>query len=156
MGFFCRFVNTPEKLDEFRRNHAIPDDVVLELAPEDGNVTGRDPTDLHIPLVHVIEGGVRFPVDPFLRHFYSHLQLIPRVVTNVVRVIMSVVALNWITGSEIALWDILHHYTVHRTPRGMYYFKKRVHKEELIQYLPDSERGMTMISSSSQKTGSTP
>ena len=61
--------------------------------------------------------------------------------TNVVRVIMSVVALNRIIGSEIGLWEILHHYTVHRTPKGVYYFKKGAHKEELIQYLPDSERG---------------
>ena len=81
-------------------------------------------------------------MDPLLRHFYFHLQLIPRVVsTNVVRVVMSVVALNRITGSEIGLWEILHHYTVHRTPKAVYYFKKWAHKEELIQYLPDSERG---------------
>ena len=139
MGFFRRFVDTPEKLTDFKKNYAIPDDVVLELAPVDGNVVGREPEDLEIPFVHIIEVGVRFPVDPLLRHFYSHLQLIPRVVsTNVVRVIMSVVALNRITGSEMGLWEVLHHYTVHRTPNGVCYFKKRVHKEEMIQYLPDS------------------
>ena len=60
MGFFRRFVDTPEKMADFRRNYAIPDDVVLELAPEDGNVVGRDPVDLHIPLVHVIEGELGF------------------------------------------------------------------------------------------------
>ena len=54
---------------------------------------------------------------------------------------MSVVALNKITGSEMGLKEILHFYTVHKTPKGIYYFKKRAHKEELIEYLPDSERG---------------
>ena len=81
-------------------------------------------------------------MDPLLRHFYYHLHLVPRMVsTNVARVIMSVVALNQITGSKMGLWEILHHYIVHRTPKGVYYFKKRAHKEELIQYLPDSEIG---------------
>ena len=60
MGFFHRFVNTPEKLVKFRRNYAIPDDVVLELAPEDGNFAGRDVADLRIPLVHIIEGELDF------------------------------------------------------------------------------------------------
>ena len=142
VGFFRRFVDTPEKLADFRRNYSIPDDVVLELAPEAGPVRMREVGDLEIPLVHIIEGGVRFPVDPLLRHFYSHLQLVPRrVATNVVRVIMSVVALNRITGSEMGLKEILHFYTVHKTPKGVYYFKKRAQKEELIEYLPDSERG---------------
>ena len=81
-------------------------------------------------------------MNPLRRNFYSHLQLVPRVVaTNVIRVIMSVMALNKITGSEMGLKEILHYYTVHRTPKGVYYFKKRAHKEELIEYLPDSERG---------------
>ena len=142
MGFFRRFVDTPERLEDFRRVYSIPNDVVLELAPEDGPVRFRELGDMEIPLVHIIEGGVRFPVNPLLRHFYHHLQLVPRrVATNVIRVIMSVVALNRLTGSEMGLKEILHFYTVHKTPKGIYYFKKRAHKEELIEYLPDSERG---------------
>ena len=142
MGFFRRFVDTPEKLADFRRNYAIPDDIVIEMAPEDNNIEGRAVADLHIPLVQIIEGGVRFPVALLFRHFFSHLQLLPRVVsTNIVRVLMSVVALNQIIGSKMGLKEVLHFYTVHRTPTGEYYFRRWPHKVELIQYLPDSERG---------------
>ena len=68
--------------------------------------------------------------------------LVPRVVaTNIVRVLMSVVALNRITSSEMGLKEVLHFYIVHRTHGSTYYFKRRPHREELVEYLPDSERG---------------
>ena len=56
MGFFRRFVDTTEKLADFRKAYSIPDDVVLELAPETDIAEGREPEYLEIPLVHIIEG----------------------------------------------------------------------------------------------------
>ena len=46
MGFFRRFVDTPEKLEAFRWSYSIPDDVALELAPENDHVRMREPEDL--------------------------------------------------------------------------------------------------------------
>uniref|UniRef100_A0A2N9GDH8 Uncharacterized protein n=1 Tax=Fagus sylvatica TaxID=28930 RepID=A0A2N9GDH8_FAGSY len=61
-GKLARYVNTPENMALFRRLYRVPDDVGLRyvhwsdaLPPSSG--------ELLIPVVAVVEGGVRFPID---------------------------------------------------------------------------------------------
>ena len=62
-GKLSRFVNTPEAMAVFRQVYEIPDDVGLKyvhwsdaLVPAAGS--------LLLPVVAIVEGGIRFPMDP--------------------------------------------------------------------------------------------
>uniref|UniRef100_A0A2N9EJN5 Uncharacterized protein n=1 Tax=Fagus sylvatica TaxID=28930 RepID=A0A2N9EJN5_FAGSY len=73
-GKLARYVNTPETMALFRRLYRIPDDVGLRyvhwsdaLPPSSG--------ELLIPVVAVVEGGVRFPIDPLLADFLNYFSL---------------------------------------------------------------------------------
>uniref|UniRef100_A0A2N9I7J5 Uncharacterized protein n=1 Tax=Fagus sylvatica TaxID=28930 RepID=A0A2N9I7J5_FAGSY len=75
-GKLARYVNTPENMALFRRLYQVPDDVGLRyvhwsdaLPPSAG--------ELLIPVVAVVEGGVRFPIDPLLADFLSYFSLSP-------------------------------------------------------------------------------
>uniref|UniRef100_A0A2N9I2C5 Uncharacterized protein n=1 Tax=Fagus sylvatica TaxID=28930 RepID=A0A2N9I2C5_FAGSY len=72
-GKLARYVNTPEAMERFRRHYGVPDDVHLAYRFWEDAITG-EPRDLIIPLVAVIEGGVRFPIDPLLADFLDYFQ----------------------------------------------------------------------------------
>ena len=75
-GKLCLFVNTPEAMAVFRHVYEIPNGVGLKyvhwsdaLVPAAGN--------LLLPVVAIVEGGVRFPMDLLLADFLGHLRLTP-------------------------------------------------------------------------------
>uniref|UniRef100_A0A2N9H328 Uncharacterized protein n=1 Tax=Fagus sylvatica TaxID=28930 RepID=A0A2N9H328_FAGSY len=61
-------------MNRFRRHYGVPDDVHLEYRFWEDALTG-EPGDLILPLVAVIEGGVRFPIDPLLADFLDFFSL---------------------------------------------------------------------------------
>lgn len=61
----------------------------------------------HIPIAAIVEGGIRFPLHPLLRHLLNWYSLTPmQVSANVFRLTMGTVALNEILGTNLGLWDI--------------------------------------------------
>uniref|UniRef100_A0A2N9IY35 Uncharacterized protein n=1 Tax=Fagus sylvatica TaxID=28930 RepID=A0A2N9IY35_FAGSY len=141
-GKLCRFVNTPEAMAVFRHVYEIPNDVGLRyvhwsnaLVPAAGN--------LLIPVVAIVEGGVRFPMDPLLADFLDHLRLSPSQVNpNVFRIVMGTVELNRRLGLELGIHDILRTYILHHNSKTeAYSLRPRDIDFTLVNGLPDTNRG---------------
>jgi hypothetical protein len=141
-GKLCRFVNTPEAMAVFRQVYEIPDDVGLKyvhwsdaLVPASG--------DLLLPVVAIVEGGIRFPLDPLMADFLSHLRLSPSQVNpNVFRIVMGTAVLNRRLGLELGIHDILRTYILHHnTKTDAYSLRPRDVDFTLVNGLPDTNRG---------------
>ncbi len=93
-GRLAKYVNTPEAMATFHRHYGISDEVRLEYCFWEDAIP-KQLGDLCIPLVAIIEGGVRFPMDPFLMEFFNYLNHSPTQVSpNIFRIVMGVVELN--------------------------------------------------------------
>jgi len=70
MGKFNPMVDTPERLVEFRRiefrTYNILDDVEVRYCSEFEAILSRGEDKVVIPLVAVVEGGVRIPMSDLL------------------------------------------------------------------------------------------
>ena len=116
-GKLCRFVNMLEAMAVFRHVYEIPNGVGLKyvhwsdaLVPAAGN--------LLLPVVAIVEGGVRFPMDPLLADFLGHLRLTPSQVNpNVFRIVMGTVELNRRLGLDLGIHDILRTYILHHNSK---------------------------------------
>ena len=124
----------------FRAWFHIPEDVAIALtsaeyvpAPED-NV-------LLIPLLCVFEAGIRFPLPRLLRQVLAFLGITPaQCANNLIRVIMGVLALNEITGSNLTMDDIFHYFIIYEA-NGIYSFRVRLIYKPLLDDLPPSDAG---------------
>ena len=87
-GKLSRYVNTPKAMALFRHLYEIPNNVRLRyvhwsdaLPPSSG--------ELLIPVMAVVEGGVRFPIDLLLADFLNYFSLSPTQVNpNIFRIVM--------------------------------------------------------------------
>jgi hypothetical protein len=143
MGRYRALLSTHEKVLEFRRTYEIPADVQFRLGrPDDLVVEGQDENKIYIPLIFIVEGGLRFPLHPFFREVCSRCQLNPRqLCPNFVRVVMGTVALNRLLGLRLDWWDLHYLYSVVPTAEKNYYFKARDPNQKLITDLPNSSKG---------------
>ena len=141
-GKLSRFVDTLEAMAVFRRVYEIPNDVGLKyvhwsdaLAPVAG--------DLLLPVVAIVEGGIRFPMDPLMADFLSYLRLSPSQVNpNVFRIVMGTAVLNRRLGLELDIHDILRTYILHHnTKTEAYSLRPRDVDFTLVNGLPDTNRG---------------
>ena len=99
---FRNMVSTEEQMQAFRQLHAIPDDVRLQLAPVGLPVAA--PGLIHIPIMAVVEAGVRFPLDPLLQQFFGELGITTSQVTvNTLRILTSVARLSRIADIPIPM-----------------------------------------------------
>uniref|UniRef100_A0A2N9FJ33 Uncharacterized protein n=1 Tax=Fagus sylvatica TaxID=28930 RepID=A0A2N9FJ33_FAGSY len=106
-GKLARYVNTPEAMEKFRRHYGVPDDVYLEYRFWEDAITG-EPGDLIIPVVAVIEGGVRFPMDPLLADFLDYFRISPSQISpNIFRIVNGVAELNRRLGFNLTVHDII-------------------------------------------------
>uniref|UniRef100_A0A2N9ELZ7 Uncharacterized protein n=1 Tax=Fagus sylvatica TaxID=28930 RepID=A0A2N9ELZ7_FAGSY len=141
-GKLARYVNTPENMALFRRLYRVPDDVGLRyvhwsdaLPPSSG--------ELLIPVVAVVEGGVRFPIDPLLADFLSYFSMSPTQVNpNIFRIVMGTVELNRRLGLELSTYDIVWTYILHRNSKTeSYSLRPRDINYTLVNGLLDTNRG---------------
>ena len=65
MGF-AHLVNIDAIVEAFKARYNIPQDVHIEYCLEGDIEDMRVPRVIFIPLMVVLEGGVRFPLDPLL------------------------------------------------------------------------------------------
>jgi hypothetical protein len=76
LGRLAKYVNSTEVMALFRHHYGVPDDVYLEYKFWEDALPG-EPGDLILPLVAIIEGGIRFPMDPILTNFLDYFNLSP-------------------------------------------------------------------------------
>lgn len=66
MSKFSRLVNTSEALLAFRARYHIPNDLINEYYFQDVIANQRILRTIFVPLIVIIEGGVRFPLSSLL------------------------------------------------------------------------------------------
>ncbi len=142
-GKLARYVNTPEAMERFRRHYGVPDDVHLAYRFWEDALTG-EPGDLILPLVAVIEGGVRFPIDPLLADFLDYFRISPTQVSpNIFRIVMGVVELNCRLGLSLTVHDIIATYSLRTTQHEAFSLRPRDVNNTLVNSLPDTNKEMT-------------
>uniref|UniRef100_A0A2N9GR11 Uncharacterized protein n=1 Tax=Fagus sylvatica TaxID=28930 RepID=A0A2N9GR11_FAGSY len=142
-GKLARYVNTPQAMAVFRRHYGVPDDVYLEYRFWEDALTG-EPGDLILPLVAIIEGGVRFPIDPLLADFLDYFRLSPSQISpNIFRIVMGVVELNRWLGLNLTVHDIIATYTLRTTQHEAYSLRPRDVNNTLVNSLPNTNKEMT-------------
>ena len=88
MGRLARLVDTEEKIDQFKKRYGFLEDVYIWYATSD-DLALFQYRDLVLPIIVIIEGGVRIPMHPFLIQFLTHFKLSPlQCVPDVFRVVM--------------------------------------------------------------------
>ena len=65
----------PDSYLDFYRKYNIPQAVALTPADEDDLQLGLN--HIFLPILAIIEGGVRFPLHPFLCKFFHKMKLAP-------------------------------------------------------------------------------
>ena len=136
---FRNMVDEPTKLSWFRTHFNIPDDVTLVLA-EEGAVGEGSPETAPFPIQSIVEGGIRFPINPLFRQFLHHCNLNPMQVSmNLIRVVNGVVELNRRLSLKLGIWEILQVYSVNRHPTGTYFLRPRG-DEVFVEGITDSDK----------------
>lgn len=126
--------------DQFRVKYSIPDDVQVERVTADRVTFGED--FIILPLFAIIEGGVRFPMSPFLRYFLASYNLAPiQVAVNTWRILCSAIRLAELNNMPFTLGDLMLMYVVSRNPKyDKYYLTTRQHFDHLVDRLYDTEK----------------
>ncbi len=143
MGKFRELLDSPQKIALFRRTYNIPNDIQFRLDNRDDlREHGQARDKIHIPLIFIVECGLRLPLHPFFREVCDRCRLTPmQLCPNFVRVVMGTLALNRLLDLNLDWWDLHYLYSVVNAGESNYYFKARDPKEKLITDLPSSTMG---------------
>lgn len=142
MGFFHIF-DIEVALANFRAVIAIPNDVEVAYCYEGDTALQWRPLVVLFPLMSILEGGLRFPVDPLqlrVLNFYGLCrdQLPP----NFYRIISCVSWLNQLYNLRLDQHDINYMYSMCGNDKTVYYLKVIDNRVRLISCLPDSNRNL--------------
>ena len=74
---FAYLLKTRENVESFKVRYNIPRDVEISYCHEGDIADQRLPHVVFLPLMSILEGGVRFPVDPLLLRTLSFYDLSP-------------------------------------------------------------------------------
>ena len=140
MGF-AYLLNAGVPLATFRQNYSVPDDVEVMYCYESEIALQRGAGTAFFPLMSILEGGVRFPMDPLLlnalRYYGLSLDQLP---LNFYRVVSCVSRLNQTFGLQLDYHDLNHTYSLCGKKKSNYYLKVRDIRVRLISCLSDSNR----------------
>ncbi|THG19048.1 hypothetical protein TEA_006598 [Camellia sinensis var. sinensis] len=144
MGMWRHRVDTPTKLEYFRREFSIPADVHLRLAGEDDSIMPTT-NSMPFPVVAFIECGLRLPLDILLREIIHYYKLNPmHFAINSYRVINGIIALAKQENARVTLANIQYCYTMCGLKKDtgyIYYLKSRSTEYKIVADLPDSNKG---------------
>ena len=140
MGY-SSLLEAPAALATFRRKFNIPDDVEVAYCHESEIALHRGHGTAFFPLMAILEGGVRFPVDPFLINTLRYYGLCPdQLPPNFYRVVSCVSRLNHTFDLQLDYHDTNHMYSLCGNKATNYYLKTRDNRVWLISCLLDSNR----------------
>ena len=140
MGY-AYLLNTEASLATFRQNYSVPNDVEVAYCHEIEIVLHKGAGTTFFPLMSILEGGVRFPIDPLLLNTLRYYGLSPdQLPLNFYRVVSCVTRLNQMFGLQLDQHDINHMYSLCGKKRSNYYLKVRDMRVRLISCLLDSNR----------------
>ena len=125
MGFTYLF-NAGAPLAAFRKNFSVPDDVERSYCHESEIALHKGENTAFFLLMSILEGGVRFPIDPLLLNTLRYYGLSPdQLPPNFYRVVSCVSRLNQTFGLQLNHHDINHMYSLRGKKKSNYYLKTR-------------------------------
>ena len=130
-------------MDSFRATYNVPGDVDITYCYEgDINLHRRTGSNMvFFPLMAILKGGVRFPVDPLIIGTLRFYGLCPdQLPPNFYQVVSCVSRLNQIFGLELNHHDMDFMYSLCGNIKTDYYIKTRDMRVRLISCLPNSNR----------------
>lgn len=134
-------VDTLESLREFRRKYNFPDNVKVKYCSESEAILSRGEGRVVIPLVAIVEGGLRIPMSDLLTNFLHHFKVFPNQCTpNVFRIFSSVDTLNKKLRLKHTEHDINYIYSSQDSKTSGFYFKIWHGEVRLISGLLDSDK----------------
>ena len=140
MGYSL-LLDTPASLAIFRQKFDIPDDVKVAYCHESEIAFHKGHGTAFFPLMAILEGKVRFPVDPLLVNTLRYYGLcLDQLSPNFYRVVSCVSRLNHTFDLQLDYHDINHMYSLCGNKTSNYYLKTRDTRVWLISCLPDSNR----------------
>ena len=140
MGF-AHLLNFDATVAAFKTRFNIPQDVDIEYYLKGNIENERRARVVFFPLVAILKGDVRFPIDPMLLRTLNFYRPNPdQCLPNFYRVVISVRRLN-----EMHNLGLNHHYInflygIYGSLKNGYYLKIRDPVMRLILCLPDSNR----------------
>ena len=144
MGY-AHLLNTEVSLATFRQTFNIIKVVNVAYCHESEIALHRrsGSSTAFFPFMAILEGGVRFPVDPLLLNTLRFYGLCPdQLPPNFYRVVSCVSRLNQIYGLQLNHHDINFMYSLCGNKKTNYYLKVRDMWVWLISCLPDSNRNL--------------
>ena len=127
----------------FRTTYSVPGDVDIAYCHQ-GDIEiqrHRGTNTVFFPLMSILEGGIRFLVDPLvictLRFYGLYPDQLP---PNFFRVVSCVSRLNQLFGLQLDHHDTNFMYSLCDNIESDYYLKTRDNRVRLISCLPDSNR----------------
>uniref|UniRef100_A0A2N9G943 Uncharacterized protein n=1 Tax=Fagus sylvatica TaxID=28930 RepID=A0A2N9G943_FAGSY len=140
----ARLVNSEESMVRFRQLYHVPPSIHLAYCHTDNiPVINRD--EILLPIMAVVEGGVRFPLHPLLINFLQTVNASPsQVSVNLFKIIMGIVALNRLLGVNLTTREILYVYQYMcpgEKSRTSCHLKARNVNRKLVNGLPDTNKG---------------
>ena len=137
MGY-SHLLASDASLATFRATYGIPEDVDIAYYHQ-GDIEIQRPrgsNTVFFPLMSILEGGIRFPVDPLVIGTLRFYGLCP----NFFRVVSCVSRLNQLFGQQLDHHDINFMYSLCGNTESDYYLKTRDNRVQLISCLPNSNR----------------
>ena len=132
MGY-AFLLNTGASLATFRQKFDIPNDVEVAYCHKSEITLHRGANTIFFPLMTILEGGVRFAVDPLLLNTLRYYGLcLDQLPTNFYWVVSCVNRLNQTFNLQLDHHDINHIYSLCGNKRTTYYLKVRDMRVQLI------------------------
>ena len=145
MGF-SHLLSSKVTLATFRATYNVPEDVDIAYCHE-GDIDiqrRRGINTVFFPLMAILEGGIRFPVDPLAISTLRFYGLCPdQLPSNFYRVVSCVSRLNQLFGLQLDHYDINFMYGLYGKITSNYYLKTKDMRVRLISCLPNSNRNST-------------
>ena len=111
MGNLKGLLNIPKGLEEFRNKYGIPPEAFNRASFLRESLDVGSPEAMPFPTIAIVEGGVRFSLDPLLDLFLFFANLFPlQCAPNLFWVVMGVAALNRLLETNLRVFDILSCY----------------------------------------------
>ena len=143
MGRFKHLVDSPAKIEAFKKKYHISQEVALRYCSQEQIVTNREEREVIIPMIAFIEGGMTLPIGRITRDYLLNYRICPhQCVPNLFKVLGSVNALNEHLRLGLTWHDVVHMYECHSLKKAGYYLKSQSDIVRLVSCLFKSNKGM--------------